>query len=111
MSKQLTITFEDTTYTLCYTKRTCRNMEASGFVADELGAKPQTMIPLLVRGAFDAKHPFMDNKLKDRIYDSLRDKVGFIDALGELYNEPMLELIAEPEGDEKNAVTWKKNWT
>ena len=110
MSKEIYIEFEGKPYTLKYTKRTARQMEQAGFVSDELGTKPQTMIPLLVRGAFLANHPFVNDKLKDRIYDAISDKPGFIEALGDLYNEPMLELVAEPEGDEKNVVEWTKSW-
>ena len=110
MSKSISIDFEGTTYTLCYTKRVCKGMEAAGFVAEDIDRKPHTMIPLLVRGAFKANNPFVNDKLCDRIYDSIPDKPGFIEALGELYNEPLMELIAEPEGDAKNAAQWRKSW-
>ena len=110
MSKKIYIEFEGETYTLFFTKRVCKNMEQAGFVADEVPNKPHTMIPMLVRGAFQANHPLVNDKLRDLIYDSLFDKPGFIEVLGELYNEPMLELIADPDGDEKNAPKWRKSW-
>lgn len=110
MSKSISIEFEGTTYTLCYTKRSVQNMERAGFVADDLDRKPMTMIPMLVRGAFQAKHPLVNDKTRDRVYEAISDKAAFIEALGELYNIPMLEMIAEPEGEEKNVATWSKNW-
>ena len=110
MSKEIYIEFEGQKYTLRFTKRTCRAMEQAGFVADEVPSKPHTMIPMLVRGAFQANHPFVNDKVRDRIFDSIYDKTGFIEVLSELYNEPMLELIADPEGGEKNAPTWSKSW-
>lgn len=110
MSKQITFEFENKTYTLEFTKRTVKQMEANGFDSNALGSKPQTMIPMLFRGAFLARHQFINDKIVDRIFEAMPDKVGLIEVLGEMYNEPMLELLAEPEEEGKNVVKWEKNW-
>ena len=55
MSTKITVTYQNKDYVLEYSRTTAKQIEDSGFVLDQLGDKPATMIPLLVYGAF-AKH-------------------------------------------------------
>ena len=110
MSKKLTLTYKDKTYTLEYTRRSLREMESRGFVVDELETKPATMIPLLFSGAFLAHHRNVKQDLINEIWDSIRKKMSLIETLGGLYSEPLNELLEdaedEDEGDEGNAASW-----
>ncbi|HZK19671.1 MAG TPA: DUF5055 domain-containing protein, partial [Treponemataceae bacterium] len=58
-------------------------------------------------GAFKKNNPGTKRKVVDEIYGKLKDKNGFLEALVELYNEPLESLFEEQ--DEGN-VEWGKNW-
>nr|DAR21974.1 MAG TPA: protein of unknown function (DUF5055) [Caudoviricetes sp.] len=114
MAKQLTINDPTTgvTYTLEYTRKTVEMMEKSGFVADDVQRKPMTMLPALFAGAFLAHHRFVKRDVIDSIYARMTHKDELIAALVEMYNEPLLSLLDEPEqteGDEGN-LNWKTGW-
>ena len=113
MAKQLTINDPTTgvTYTLEYTRKTVEMMEKSGFVADDVQRKPMTMLPALFAGAFLAHHRFVKRDVIDNIYACLNHKDELISALVEMYNDPLLSLLDEPEqeGNEGN-LSWKTGW-
>ena len=113
MAKQLTINdpTSGVTYTLEYTRKTVEMMEKSGFVADDVQRKPMTMLPALFAGAFLAHHRFVKRDVIDNIYARLNHKDELISALVEMYNEPLLSLLDEPEqeGNEGN-LSWKTGW-
>ena len=114
MAKQLTINDPTTgvTYTLEYNRKSVEMMEKNGFVITELDSKPMIMIPALFAGAFLAHHRFVKRDMIDNIYARLNHKDELISALVEMYNEPLLSLLDEPEqqeGDEGNR-NWKTGW-
>lgn len=109
MAKTITLTYKDATYTLEFTRRTVARLEANGFVLNEIGDKPATMIPLLYEGAFLAHHKMANNEIIWEIYDTIPDKEGLMKKLAEMYAEPLEALFEEPEENEKNA-TWGANW-
>lgn len=114
MAKQLTINDPTTgmTYTLEYTRKSVEMMEKSGFVADDVQRKPMTMLPALFAGAFLAHHRFVKRDVIDNIYARLNHKDELISALVEMYNEPLLSLLDEPEQQEGNEgnLNWKTGW-
>ena len=114
MAKQLTINDPTTgvTYTLEYTRKSVEMMEKSGFVAEEVERKPMTMLPALFAGAFLAHHRFVKRDVTDNIYARLTLKDVLISALVEMYNEPLLSLLDEPEQQEDNEgnLSWKTGW-
>ena len=114
MAKQFTINGPTTgvTYTLEYTRKTVEMMEKSGFVADDVQRKPMTMLPALFAGAFLAHHRFVKRDVIDSIYARMNHKDELISALVEMYNEPLLSLLDEPEQTEGEAgnLNWKTGW-
>lgn len=114
MAKQLTINDPTTgvTYTLEYTRKSVEMMEKSGFVAEEVERKPMTMLPALFAGAFLAHHRFVKRDVIDNIYARLTHKDELISALVEMYNEPLLSLLDDPEQQENNEgnLSWKAGW-
>lgn len=114
MAKQLTINDPTTgvTYTLEYTRKTVEMMEKSGFVAEDMERKPMTLLPALFAGAFLAHHRFVKRDVIDNIYARLSHKDELIAALAEMYNEPLLSLLDEPEQTEGEAgnLNWKTGW-
>ena len=113
MAKQLTINDPTTgvTYTLEYTRKTVELMEKNGFVAADMEKKPMTTLPALFAGAFLAHHRFVKRDVIDNIYARMTHKDELIAALVEMYNDPLLSLLDEPEqeGNEGN-LNWKTGW-
>lgn len=113
MAKQLTIHDPSTgvTYTLEYTRKTVEMMEKQGFIAEDVEKKPMTMLPALFAGAFLAHHRFVKREIIDNIYKKLTHKDKLIEKLVEMYNEPIMTLLTEPEqeGNEGN-LSWTADW-
>lgn len=113
MAKQLTINdpVSGVTYTLEFTRKTIELMEKSGFVAADMERKPMTLLPALFAGAFLAHHRSVKRDVIDAIYAKLNHKDELIGALVEMYNEPLMALLDEPEqeNDEGN-LSWKAGW-
>ena len=109
MAKQLIFTFEDKEYTLEYTRRTVAEMEKKGFIASDITDKPMTTLPALFAGAFLAHHRFVKEDVINNIYTKLTKKEDLIGKLSEMYNEPIMALVEEPEEDKGN-VNWTATW-
>lgn len=113
MAKQLVINDPATgvTYTLEYTRKSVEMMEKQGFIADDVEKKPMTMLPALFAGAFLAHHRFVKREIIDNIYKKLTHKDKLIEKLVEMYNDPILTLLTEPEqeGNEGN-LSWTADW-
>lgn len=105
MSTKISITYENRTYTLEYTRETVRTMESMGFIADELFTKPALRIPELFYGAFAAHHRGIKRKDVDRMFNGLQGRSELIQKLVEMYRDTLSTLMDEPDGVEGN-VTW-----
>lgn len=109
MSKQLKFEYKGTEYTLEYTRRTVEQMEREGFVAEDIKAKPVLMLPTLFAGAFKAHHKFLKREVIDEIFSKMTNKGDLIGRLAEMYNEPIMALVDEPEESSEN-LTWTQSW-
>lgn len=109
MAKQLTFTYEGKDYTLEFTRRTVAEMEKKGFIASDVTDKPMTTLPALFAGAFLAHHRFVKEDIINDIYSKLTKKEDLIGKLAEMYNEPILALVEEPEKAEGN-LDWTATW-
>lgn len=109
MAKQLIFTFEDKEYTLEFNRRTVAEMEKKGFIASDITDKPMTTLPALFAGAFLAHHRFVKEDVINNIYTKLTKKEDLIGKLAEMYNEPIMALVEEPEEDKGN-VNWTATW-
>lgn len=109
MAKQLTLTYDGKDYTLEFTRRTVAEMEKKGFIASDITDKPMTTIPALFAGAFLAHHRFVKEDIINDIYSKLIKKEDLIGKLAEMYNEPILALVEEPEKAEGN-LDWTATW-
>lgn len=112
MATQITLTYKNEKYTLEYTRLTATAIEKQGFSLDDLTNKPNTMIPLLVQGAFLRHHRDLKQKFIDEIYANVVNKAGkegeegFITVLAEMYAETVATLTDETAVDEGNVATW-----
>lgn len=109
MNKQLKFTYENKEYCLEFTRRSVETMEKQGFVASDIESKPVTVLPALFRGAFLANHRFEKAEVIDKIFSKMTNKSELIGKLAEMYNEPIMALVDEPEDAEGN-VDWTASW-
>lgn len=109
MAKQLRFTYDGKDYTLEFTRRTVAEMEKKGFIASDITDKPMTMLPALFAGAFLAHHRFVKEDVINDIYSKLTNKEDLIGKLAEMYNEPILTLVEEPDEAEGN-LDWTATW-
>ena len=109
MNKQLRFTYQDKEYVLEYTRKSVELMERKGFVASDIETKPVTVLPALFAGAFLANHRFVKQEVIDEIYSKLTNKSELISKLAEMYNEPIMALVDEPEENEGN-LSWTASW-
>ena len=109
MSKQLRFTYQNKEYILEYTRRSVEAMEKKGFVAAEIETKPMTVLPALFAGAFLANHRNVKPEVIDDIYFKMTNKQELIGKLAEMYNEPIMALVDEPEESEGN-LDWTASW-
>ncbi len=108
MAKQIHFTYDDKEYTLEFTRRTVKQMEDEGFIVRDIDVRPMTLLPALFAGAFKAHHRFVRQEVIDQIYDAMPDKEALIGKLADMYNEPLISLMDEP--DEGKNVDWMANW-
>lgn len=104
----LTFTYDGKDYTLEFTKNTVRQMEQNGFSINKFREQPMSMFDDLFAGAFLAHHKFESREKINAIRNRFKDKDDLITALVELYNEPLKEMLEDPE-DEAKKVEWKVN--
>lgn len=104
-AKQLKFTYDGMDYTLEFTRKTVAEMEKQGFIASEVEEKPMTTLPTLFAGAFKAHHRFTKRETIDAIYEHLTNKEELIGKLAEMYNDPIMTLVEEPEDKEGN-IDW-----
>ena len=109
MAKQLRFTYKDKEYVLEFTRKSVEAMEKKGFVASDIETKPVTVLPALFAGAFLANHRFEKPEVIDTIYSKLTNKQELIGKLAEMYNEPIMALVDEPEASEGN-LDWTASW-
>ena len=109
MNKQLRFTYQDKEYCLEFTRKSVEIMEKKGFVIADIESKPVTVLPTLFAGAFLANHRFVKQEVIDEIYARIKNKSELISKLAEMYNEPIMALVDEPEESAGN-VDWTASW-
>lgn len=110
MAKQLRFTYDGKDYTLEFTRRTVAEMEKKGFIASDITDKPMTMLPALFAGAFLAHHRFVKEDVINDIYSKLTNKEDLIGKLAEMYNEPIMALVEEPDKNTEGNLDWTATW-
>ena len=108
MAKTMTIEHNDAKYVLEYTRKSVEMMERQGFEIEELQRKPMTYLPALFAGAFLAHHRYVKRAVIDEIYAQLPNKGDMLGKLVEMYSEPIVALMDDPEA-EGNA-SWTVDW-
>lgn len=115
MSKQLKITDPNTeqVYTLEFNRKSVLRAVKAGFDPNKMSdgdIETALMIPVLFNCAFDMHHGKMDEKDTDAIYEMIPEKTDLIEALAELFAEPISALTEDPKGAKSKNFKWKKTW-
>lgn len=108
MERKMTIEHNDAKYVLEYTRKSVEMMERQGFEIEGLQRKPMTYLPALFAGAFLAHHRYVKRDVINEIYDQLPNKGDMLGKLVEMYSEPIVALMDDPEA-EGNA-SWTVDW-
>lgn len=108
MAKQIILYHDGQEYTLEYTRRSVEALEKKGFVLSEVSEKPMTLLPTLFAGAFLAHHKFAKPETIDVIFSKLKNKDELLGKLTDMYNEPIMAMLDEPDEDE--GLDWKASW-
>lgn len=109
MAKTLTIKYNDSEYTLEFTRKSIEILEKRGFKITDIQDKPVSTLPMLFAGAFIAHHKFAKPEVIEEIFSKLKNKEELLGKLAEMYNEPILAMMDEPEESEGN-LDWETNW-
>lgn len=109
MAKQIKFEYKGQEYTLEFTRKSIETMERQGFSVTDITEKPMTTLPALFAGAFLAHHRYVKKDTVDEIFSKMTNKQELISKLAEMYNEPLLSLVDEPEENEGN-VDWEASF-
>ena len=109
MAKTLTIKYNDSEYTLEFTRKSIEILEKRGFKITDIQDKPVSTLPMLFAGAFIAHHKFAKPEVIEEIFSKLKNKEELLGKLAEMYNEPILAMMDEPEESDVN-LDWETNW-
>ena len=107
--KHLRFEYKGTEYCLEYTRASVEQMERKGFKVSDIMEKPATTLPALFAGAFIANHRNIKSETIEEIFSKMKGKTNLIEKLAEMYNEPIMALIDEPEEAEGN-LDWTASW-
>ena len=106
MEKTLKFKIDGKEYTLAFTRETVIATENMGFTLMNMADKPVASLTYLWRGAFLEHHGTLTIAEVDALLGKVKHK-GLLDALLDLYNAPINDLMDEE--NEKNAVEWTVN--
>lgn len=110
MAKQIRFEYKGQEYILEFTRKSIEMMERQGFVASDIVEKPMTTLPALFAGAFLAHHRNVKKELIDEIFSKMTDKEELIRKLAEMYNEPIMALMDEPDPNDEGNVKWEASF-
>lgn len=110
MSKKMEFVYDGKQYILEFTRKTVSELERKGFIASDVVTKPMSTLPTLFAGAFLANHRYVKSEVIDEIFSKMKNKDELIGKLAEMYNEPIMTLIEEPEEENKGNIEWTATW-
>ena len=98
MAKQLKFTFKDKEYVLEFTRKNGYGNGEEGLRCGRGREQAYVHSPALFEGAFLAHHRFEKKEVINEIFSHMTNKEELIGKLAEMYNEPIMALVEEPEG-------------
>lgn len=110
MAKTLNIKYNGTEYTLEFNRKSIETLEKRGFRVADIQNKPVCTLPAFFAGAFLAHHKFVKQEVIDEIFSNLKNKDDLLEKLAEMYSEPLLTLMDEPDENSEGNAEWTPSW-
>lgn len=116
--KPIEFDYDGKHYTLMYNRRSIQKMEEDGFDINKANVKIASCVYKLFSGAFLAKHKFVTEQEKEKMFDLFTKKSDKVDDNGEretlsqrlmaLYVATVNSLIDGNDGDQddENLIRW-----
>lgn len=106
--KKIQFSVDGVDYTLMYTVESIRKMERDGFDFASMDKNIANLGYDLFSGAFNAKHSYVPQKERDRLYELLvsenEDGQNLIGCLAEMVGDELDFIINKPQGNVKWAM-------
>lgn len=112
-AKNIIVNFEGKKYTLEFNRAVVVLMERHGFNINEIETKVVLNTTLLIKFAFFLHHRKLSEEEIFKIYDSIKDRNGFIEKLIDMCSDTYVSMLDDPEedGDETEGnATWGASW-
>ena len=112
-AKTININYKGTSYTLEFNRAVVVLMERQGFNINELESKAVLNTSLLIRFAFFLHHRKLSEDEIFTIYDSIRDRDGFVDKLIDMCSDTYVSMLNDPKdegGETEGNATWGASW-
>lgn len=110
MAKTISFSYDGKDYVLEFTRASVTQMQRSGFRASDITDRYMDVLPDLFAGAFLAHHPKVKRSQVSEIFDHFTNKTELVNKLAEMYNDPLEQLMAEPDEDDEKNVKWEAGW-
>lgn len=105
-SQKIEFDYDGEHYTLEFSRNVIRQLEASGFVINELETKPATRIPQFFAGAFLMHHKRTTKEKINEIFSHFTRRDELIEKLVEMYYGAMTSLIEDTEENDPKKIEW-----
>lgn len=115
MGKQIQLTDPNSekVYTLEFNRKSAQRALKAGVDPNAMAngdLDAALMIPTLFHCAFDMHHKGIAEEETDAIYEMMPNKADLIDALAEIFADPINKLVEDPKGAKSKNFKWKKTW-
>lgn len=109
MAKTISLTYQDKTYVLEFTRASIKTLEQSGFSFIQAAENSQiiTMIDNLFYGAFLAHHPYISRDFVEEIQKQIKDMAGLNERLMEMYTDTINSIVEETK---EGNIEWGASW-
>ena len=118
--KTIKFTYDDTEYTLGFTRETAKELFEKGFTMEGLRTNPLKYVPSLFEASFWLNHRATPKSTINKIFELIDKRAGektgddeadlenlLISKLAEMLNETVETLTENPK---KGNITWETNW-
>lgn len=104
------LTYEGQEYTLEYSLKSVKRMEANGFVSPSSGSmKPASYVTELFYGAFFKNHWDVTPAMAEKIWNAMTHRTELVTRLTRLYSQTINDLLGvnATEEEEPENPTWR----
>lgn len=104
--KEIKFVYNNTPYTLAFTRESIKQMEQTGFDFSQADSKPISSMENLFYGSFAVHHRGIKRRLVSEIWESLDNKGELVEKLAEMVEESLADFM-EGNGEESKKTQWE----